>query len=779
MKSLIKAFLVAVAVTLLVATPVLAYVYRAQYSVSNNTTTSYAMLPVIGDANNDWMAANGFMTASANDTRIETFAGAIKPHLVVDNMTLTAIPVPANSVTNLYYTTGNSELSAFDILCGYSGNITASDAANIELGDNFTCEVDGWIDTTAETDKEIIDKPEALKVYVSSSDSGNITAGVFQWTSPTGFGDPAGVWINEANAYDENVATWAQRTSVPFTSWTDFLELNHTHIECDRVRYYCGGSTADIDQIDVDVYYDGGWQDLYQGAFTQAAWETKEIGDTVSCNSTRIRLYNSNGGVSPDAYVYEVDFGAYLPSISATGVASGEHTCNVTARSFVWAPGDKLHFDGTNASNVNAGNIYSENTSLWVSFWFQLDNDFTPAAPAAIQRIWGKNTGAETDYITMWLNDGTGQIVFRLKVGNVVKFTILSTQTSWNGGQWYHILGSISAANGVRFRVDGGAAQTGPDNTALFNGGNFIIGDRDDPGAGTGFEGHIANFCVGTDDLSVAEELALYQNTFPGDETDLWYIDEGTGTNIISYGSLANAGTADTNTTWVHTTTRPCKFAITIDDTAEDGFARPTAVPDNANDWSLLQGNSVPYADYIRFTIDGVDELYYAPTSYIVGTTLPDRQGADNDGTFSWGTNPVDVTVTLGSMVSSGQPALGVTEEEVITDMLPTVEVTDWFVAPDVSGTLLTNPLRPLVTLLSDNSTLSERQVWILYGTALLLFITIGTAKLARGHYGIAGIVCGAGIVGLVALTVYPLWALVFTVLAIMSGLVAERSPSL
>ena len=160
---------------------------------------------------------------------------------------------------------------------------------------------------------------------------------------------------------------------------------------------------------------------------------------------------------------------------------------------------------------------------------------------------------------------------------------------------------------------------------------------------------------------------------------------------------------------------------------------------------------------------------------------MPDRAGGTYNGTFHWGTNPTAVYVTLGGFVSSGQPSLGAAIDEETMDILEDVEVSDWFVEPDVGvgGALLTNPLRPFVTMLSDNSTLTERQSWVLYGTALLLFVTVGTASVVRGHYTITGIASGACIIGLVALTIYPLWALVFTVMAIISGMIAERSPSL
>lgn len=112
-------------------------------------------------------------------------------------------------------------------------------------------------------------------------------------------------------------------------------------------------------------------------------------------------------------------------------------------------------------------------------------------------------------------------------------------------------------------------------------------------------------------------------------------------------------------------------------------------------------------------------------------------------------------------------------------DVLPEAETSDWFLDPDVGGTLLTNPFRPLVTMLSDNSTLTEKQVWRLYALAIILFFVVLTAKSLPHHLLITGIVAGALIWGCVALTIFPGWALLFAVGGVLGGLVAERTGQL
>lgn len=221
-------------------------------------------------------------------------------------------------------------------------------------------------------------------------------------------------------------------------------------------------------------------------------------------------------------------------------------------------------------------------------------------------------------------------------------------------------------------------------------------------------------------------------------------------------------------------------FGITIDGGAPVTIVLGAAtVPNNANDWILNVNNGVPYFTHYRHTVAGALVTRYEPNTMILGTTLPDREAAANDAVFTWGSSPSGVTVTLGSLVAVSQPSAGDIVDDPTLDILPVAPASDWFQEPAVAGALLTNPLRPLVTIMSDTTNLSERQAWIWMGSAFVLLVLAATAKVVRGHHIITGVATGAAIGLLVAMTVFPLWALVFIISAIAVGAVAERSPSL
>ena len=207
----------------------------------------------------------------------------------------------------------------------------------------------------------------------------------------------------------------------------------------------------------------------------------------------------------------------------------------------------------------------------------------------------------------------------------------------------------------------------------------------------------------------------------------------------------------------------------------------------------VLMSNATPYLEYYSHTtaVAGVSEkIRYEPTDIVAGTALINENAPGTyNGVITWGANPAGVAVALGSMTSTSQPSIGADTTAPSADILPGIGVSDWYVAPavGVGESLRTNPLRPLVLLLvadpvpgsPSSAPLNEIQAWRLLALAMILFLTVAAGVAVRGHLFLAGIVAGASIGGAVALTIFPLWALVFAIGAVAAGVVAERSPSL
>ena len=166
-------------------------------------------------------------------------------------------------------------------------------------------------------------------------------------------------------------------------------------------------------------------------------------------------------------------------------------------------------------------------------------------------------------------------------------------------------------------------------------------------------------------------------------------------------------------------------------------------------------------------------------TYYVSYGTLADREGAAQNGLLSWGSgNPAGVTTSLGGLVSIDQPGLGDTVDTPTIDILPVVEGSDWFIEPAVATSLLTNPVRPFITMLSDNTSMTEIQAWRILGAAMVIIVLVATARAVSSHLLICGIATSAAIGLMVQQTIFPMWALVFIIPAVLAGIIAERSPS-
>ena len=152
-----------------------------------------------------------------------------------------------------------------------------------------------------------------------------------EYIYPTGFNDPNGSWNNEYMAFDGDAHTFTS-CGVPAASWTNFIEFTTKAIYCSKVKFIAFyGGTNGINRIDLDIYYDGSWHNVYEGSFLNVAWVEKTF--TVQyVTKMRMRFYNNPSYVFAAA-VYEVMFYETIgkPSVTtnaATGVAGALATLN-------------------------------------------------------------------------------------------------------------------------------------------------------------------------------------------------------------------------------------------------------------------------------------------------------------------------------------------------------------------------------------------------------------------------------------------------------------------
>ncbi len=441
--------------------------------------------------------------------------------------------------------------------------------------------------------------------------------------------------------------------------------------------------------------------------------------------------------------------------VTATGISSADMIVKTQGAPLLWANGDALQFIQNVTSYVNFGNIYPSQAKFWVSLWIKPSQNYIAGTTGW---FFAKYNNIN-DRIELYYLD-SGKILLRHKVG-ATDVSLQTAAINLTSGTWYHIVVSINQSvgggapsNGARVRVNNGVAVTVADAGTMPTAGNTYLGWRNTLAASETFNGIIANVIVGTDDLTNAEETALYAGTAPVDATDIWYLDEGTGNTIYSYGTSPNNGTKAAATTW-GTTSRPEKLAISIGGMVVDSFARAYSVVDTGGgSWIIDQNNVMPYFDYYKHTVGTTEVVKYQPAVMLTGTTLPDLDVGDGvqNGTITWGSN-TNITITYGEMVSSVSSNASLSEELGFT--VPAAPMpAEWF---STTSNMANLPFYDNVSALSTQTGIPKQTFYIvfMFGLAVagLLVAFMATRSMLIALITFDGIL----IVGS-AQTIVPVW---------------------
>lgn len=253
-----------------------------------------------------------------------------------------------------------------------AGGMTTADNATIELGNNFTIEQKGWVDTDNGSQLYdfgyLVHKPWAFRTYVSDTVSGNITSAIISpgWFSPTGFTDPTDNWTNEIKAYDEDTLTYTSMT-IPADDWSENITFTVPAIYTDNIRYWADYNAANINICDLDAYYNDAWHDVSQGAFVDKAWQENSLGGNYTVMEARFRLYNDQ--ITPfGGLIYEVDFRGESDNVSvtATGISSGEHTVTTSLTENLLANGSFENGDPPTGWTAVASTLAQEDTIITI-----------------------------------------------------------------------------------------------------------------------------------------------------------------------------------------------------------------------------------------------------------------------------------------------------------------------------------------------------------------------------------------------------------------------------
>ena len=643
---IIRAFFVSLGIFILVTGIVFAQTWEFIFPtiVTDESATARTGLPVMLGYGGQSLIDSGKIDADGLNTNMQVGTNDIKYMMSTTQVNIVLVSMPASAkVTADLYTNYAPAQTNFPIIVGDSGLVTIPDDANIELGNNFDVEIDGYIDTSVDAiGNNIVNKDDAF--FVGIVDSNTIGA----------------AFVNNTTTFQNLiVGDNVQTGMVDDASWRaqTFTTVVDQYVDTIELKMYRNAGATGTFRVSIKETVAGkpvgdditdGTIDITTFAATPGTFVVVPQTGVILEAATMYAVVLRTEGLAVATIAWRIDTtappyagGTYVASVDsgttwaidntidgmfavkgsptvllATGIASGEHDIIVAAGD---GDGDLLHFDGTTNSQVNVGAIHNSAGTLWVSLWWKLDN--VHDATSTREYLWSKNIDA-TNRIYIYLGTN-GKLEAFYQNGGVTKWTMpeQSGQVSWAADVWNHTILSISALNGARFITNGGAATTNADTTALYNGGDMVLG-WSSVGPNDSFEGVIANVVVGTDDLTGGEEADLFIGVPPGDQTNYWYMNEGTGVNIIDYGTGGADGTAGASNTWI-TGFAPYNFGISVDGVGQSRVPlNGASVTDNANVWTLAEGNTMPYVDLFTIDVSSVEKLHYEPDTMIIGTAF-------------------------------------------------------------------------------------------------------------------------------------------------------------
>jgi hypothetical protein len=131
--------------------------------------------------------------------------------------------------------------------------------------------------------------------------------------------------------------------------------------------------------------------------------------------------------------------------------------------------------------------------------------------------------------------------------------------------------------------------------------------------------------------------------------------------------------------------------------------------------------------EYYKHTVGGSLKAWYEPTAMISGTTLPDRQGGDENGVITWGSNPAGVEISIGGITSYQATTASTTGVSGIShEFDEAAEPEGWFVTGTFGGTL-TPELKELFADAASDMGMPEQSLWLIiwFGVSVAIGLSV------------------------------------------------------
>jgi type II secretory pathway pseudopilin PulG len=312
------------------------------------------------------------------------------------------------------------------------------------------------------------------------------------WISPTGYEDPGSQWSNYANAYDGNTGTYATN-NYGSAGWGQFIVLTlPSAITSNRLRINLDYLDDHVQEIDVDVFKDGVWVDVFQGG-NQADFNCKWAELTYAqgqVSQARVRYNYKVGGYY--YWLYEFQFyqsGTVVPPVCSGLNATAIQKNAAILHGFVTSDGGEpvqyrfLYGPTANYGQATAwqnGAITSDDVNLLVD---GLTANTTYHFQTQLQNSSGTSTSPDNSFTTtlddsgwflpLGVDDPDGKWEY---LSSAIDDNFLTDARSYhdiNADQWssfIYLNRYGTPANGLRFYARGGSEVDSTDIDTYRNG---------------------------------------------------------------------------------------------------------------------------------------------------------------------------------------------------------------------------------------------------------------------------------------------------------------------
>lgn len=797
---------------LLMVTPVVAG-YQSQLNVTESNGNSYDQLPILYAADVDYLATHNYILSTGLDTRVYKVGDAM-PHMLSDSKILFCTDVTGNTSTNYLFTTGNTPLSAFDIVLGDGGYITTTDNAALELDTDGSIVLDGFFDTAA-GNGNLLYKNGAIQLAVDA-----ITDEELDISAPGAIG---GFSVSNVSTgeYELKIAADPDKVEqslmvngfIPDASSTVYTILSgRSKMESGSIETYAAtpfpaAGTLDSLYVEVETAPGSGksitFTVMKNGAPTS-------LSATISNDETTSNDLSDNVSIAVGDDIYLRVTPSGTPAVDYSRISSCFSPTNT--KESVWVFHQTATLDGTTRYFTPNGSHASYSTTLSREEYI-VTEDNMQASDLRLELSAAPGIGKSRTF-TLMLNGAPSALTVTISdlnttgsdLANTVALsqgdTVCWAQTSagspsstrWWGSALVEstVEDGIQLLGGVGYPIELGIT---PHDYLSLDGGyingtssaretqlisqaneiktktitNLFVSLTNSPGAGNSYTFTLVVNGAGTDlSCTIANadtdgsDVAHTIEVEAGDEV---YIDVG-------YSGTPNIAYVRTGLTYGDDGGTVSTLSFYIDDVWTEGEAMAAGITDNANDW-VIGGNSTCYLNEYLHTKSSINRIQYKPDSIIIGTTMPNELSSNYDGVITWGANPAGIAVTAGSF-------------------LPDIELPDTDtggIPEDMAGNTgqpgytadlgnhATHPFYPLVEMVSDVSNIPISIVWVIMATFVIVAAMIITYRFVP-HQATCAIV-GAGLtITFVIQTIFPFWVIFIFLVVAIAILLWERVPS-